>query len=304
MPGKHTAAAPSTTIDRARRDDAHPEQDGDNSILAVGFPAHAKRLRLKPIRAAAAQATRGVAVAPFGRELHEGVAGRDVVAVKRALRAWKPTSITNRTSTYGAGAVKAVAAFQKAHRKPGTGVYDKATHALLAPFFDAYGVFLLMHSQPAEPSPRKKLVIAALALMNYHRDTGRVHYTEDKRRMSVVRNREKVPFSHVLWEDCSSFVTACYFLAGLPDPNGSRYNGSGYTGTLGENGRVVATPFPGDVTLYPSAKAPRWPWGHTTIAIGDDTTKPATHCLSHGAEGNPVLLAIDYRKIGQHRSYL
>jgi hypothetical protein len=246
----------------------------------------------------------GVAVAPFERELREGMVGKDVVAVKRALRAWKPTSISNKTNTYGPGAVKAVAAFQKAHGKAATGVYDKATHALLAPFFDSFGVFLLMHSEAAEPPPRRKLVMAAFALYNYHRDTGKMHYTEDNRRMSVVRFKEKVPFSRVIWEDCSSFVTACYFLAGVPDPNGRGYDGQGYTGTLGQHGKVVATAFPGDVVLYPNQKVRGWPWAHTTIAVGDDVTKPATGCISHGAEGNPSLLKIDYRTVGEIRSYV
>ena len=247
--------------------------------------------------------SKGVAIAPFERELHEGMVGRDVVAVKRALQARRRGSISNRTHVFGPGAVKAVKQLQKAHGRPQTGIYDKPTHSLLAPFFDAYGVWLLMHSQPDLPA-RRRLVMAGLALLNYHHATGRMHYTESPDRMTIVRHKLKPPFRRVIYEDCSSFIAGCFFLAGLPDPNGQGYNGRGYTGTLGEHGHVVSRPFPGDITLYPSKKAPRWPWGHTTLAIGDDLSKPATRCLSHGDEGDPIVLAIDYRRIGEHRSFL
>jgi putative peptidoglycan binding protein len=290
-----------TSIDRAPLDEPHVEGDGDNSVLALRFPEHARKLGLSLV--GDGNITGTVGIAPFGRVLKEGARGEDVVAVKRALHAWKPTSISNKTQTYGPKAVRAVRLLQKAHDKPQTGIYDKPTHSLLAPYFDAWGVWLLMHSQHTL-ALRKRVVMAGLAVYNYHRLTGRVHYTEGKDRMSIVRLKLKPPFTRVIREDCSSYITACFYVAGAADPNGLHYNGEGYTGTLGEHGRVVRTPFPGDIILYPSAKTPLWPWAHTALAIGDDVNKPATRCLSHGREGDPLILPITYRRIGQFRSFI
>ena len=50
--------------------------------------------------------------------------------------------------------------------------------------------------------------------------------------------------------DCSSFVTLCYKAAGAPDPNGQDYDGTGYTGTLVQQGRWVDDPEPGDLVFY------------------------------------------------------
>jgi len=288
-----------TSIDDAPFDQPHADGDGDNSILAVRFPEHARRLELT----GPADSDASVRIVPFGRVLREGAKGLDVVAVKRALHAWKPASISNRAQIFGPQAVRSVKLLQKAHGQPQSGIYDKPTHCLLAPYFDSYGVWLLTDAQQATLL-RKRIVMAGLAVYNYHRQTGRVHYTEGQDRMSIVRLKLKPPFARVLREDCSSYVTGCFHIAGAPDPNGLHYNGEGYTGTLGEHGRRVAKPFPGDIVLYPSAKAPRWPWGHTALAIGDDVGKPATRCLSHGREGDPLILPINYRRIGEFRSFV
>jgi hypothetical protein len=53
MPSKEVAAKPATSIDRARRDRARPDDDHDNSVHAASFPAHAKKLGLKPAGKAA-----------------------------------------------------------------------------------------------------------------------------------------------------------------------------------------------------------------------------------------------------------
>ena len=50
--------------------------------------------------------------------------------------------------------------------------------------------------------------------------------------------------------DCSGFVILCYKMAGLPDPNGTNYNGSGFTGSLIQQGVSVPRPNIGDLAFW------------------------------------------------------
>jgi cell wall-associated NlpC family hydrolase len=50
--------------------------------------------------------------------------------------------------------------------------------------------------------------------------------------------------------DCSSTATEVYHEAGAPDPNGTNYNGYGYTGTLWNHGTYVSEPRAGDLAFY------------------------------------------------------
>jgi cell wall-associated NlpC family hydrolase len=54
----------------------------------------------------------------------------------------------------------------------------------------------------------------------------------------------------ILRLDCSEFVTLVYKAAGVVDPNGRGYNGTGYTGTLVANGTRTSNPQPGDLVFY------------------------------------------------------
>ena len=88
-------------------------------------------------------------------------------------------------------------------------------------------------------------------------------------------------------EDCSSFFTGVYYEAGAPDPNGRGYDGTGFTGTMAQNGRrVLAPPRPGDANMYGPAPT----YSHTTVSIS------ASRCISHGSQPGPYLLDIRYRR--------
>lgn len=50
--------------------------------------------------------------------------------------------------------------------------------------------------------------------------------------------------------DCSGYVTLLYKAAGLPDPNGNKYNGYGNTATLEAQGSPVLIPRPGDLAFW------------------------------------------------------
>ncbi len=135
-------------------------------------------------------------------------------------------------------------------------------------------------------SARHKVVAAAYGGYS-NRDS--IHYTQDGRRMEGVRKQIRPPrFPN--WEDCSSFATWCYWAAGAPDPNGLGYNGSGFTGTQVEHGRVTANPRPGDLVFYGGTSAVP---GHVAVYVGNGRV------ISHGQESGPMLYPIDYNR-GTH----
>lgn len=276
--------------------DQDPGVDGDDSVHT---DSEARTLLAAITPPAPKQPpTSRVLVVPLPREIHQGMFGKDVRAVKRALRAWRPAVLTNATTEAGAGFVKAVKKFQQSHGLHVDGVYGKLTHAKLAVFFDSYGVWLLQHTHIT--TKRQLLQANALALYHYGQTTGRVHYTQSPLRMSIVRHKWKPPFTgRTVYEDCSSSLTGLMWEAGAPDPNGFGYNGQGYTGTLYNHGRRVQVPFPGDFMLCGNP-----PGHHVYMALGDDTRLRATHGWSHGSEGGPRLVNLFYRPVTSIHAYL
>lgn len=83
--------------------------------------------------------------------------------------------------------------------------------------------------------------------------------------------------------DCSAFVTLCFFWAGLPDPNGLRYNHEGYTGTLLSHGKRVALKNvrAGDVVVYGTGTGV-----HTAIVVEASLTGRIL-TVSMGQNGDP-----------------
>lgn len=139
----------------------------------------------------------------------------------------------------------------------------------------------------ATPAARLKLGMDALIAQ---RVKGLVHYTQDARRMTIVRKHLVPPFGKtVIYEDCSSAVTGLYFMAGLHDPNDLHYSGYGYTGTLAEHGKKVwGAPKVGDLVFYGPGK----PWHHVACVY---SVTNGVKVFSHGHEGGPLIVALDYR---------
>ncbi len=50
--------------------------------------------------------------------------------------------------------------------------------------------------------------------------------------------------------DCSGFAILCYKASGALDPNGTNYNGQGYTGSLLARGKRTDSPQPGDLCFW------------------------------------------------------
>lgn len=245
---------------------------------------------------------RRTVVIPFGRPLRLGSRGRDVVAVKRALaRAGHgPKRLRGLTPLYGPFTVRHVKAFQRKHPGVPTGHYGPPTHDRLARHFDDYALFLYLGGGAAARETRIRRKIVAACLLG-HAKRGLIHYTQTAKRMQGVRERIRPPRVPA-FEDCSSFSTWVYWVAGGPDPNGRGYDGQGWTGTLCQAGRAVslAEAKPGDLVFYGRGA----PWGHVAILVTvGGARRPMV--VSHGSEGGPYLLELDYRADrGQIRAYL
>jgi hypothetical protein len=119
---------------------------------------------------------------------------------------------------------------------------------------------------------------AKWGVANAHRFT----YSEGPKRMSAVHKKGELP----IISDCSAFVTICYSWAGAPDPNGSNYNGYGYTGTLLTHGEKIplSEVQPGDVIVY----GPGTGW-HTAIVV---SAGPDPITVSMGRQGDPSYVRV------------
>lgn len=292
-------------------DDTPVDKDADNSVLANGSPILSeeehRRLLSVDNTARLSENLKGLKLSqpkhvPFLRPLHYGNVGYDVLALKRALskagfRDWGKWGTP--AKGYGAQLKREVAQFQKKNHLPVTGRYDEKTHSALSKYFDSYGVYLLLEEKKTfpvfDPKKKQRLGIVNTAIFGYHnRDA--IHYTESGLRMYGVRNHIKPP-QVTRWEDCSSFATWCYWVAGAPDPNGLGYNGQGFTGTLIQHGTRVTHPSlsPGDLIFFGHQTIP----SHVAIYIGSN------RIVSHGSEGGPYLLPWNYRSdIHSMRSYI
>ena len=216
-------------------------------------------------------------VVQFKRTLKKGARGPDVVAVKRALRVAKVYKIKPATSQLGPKAVTAIRKFQKANKLKVDGVYGINTHRKLMRYFDGYGALLMARApDPATMTTSIRQRILAEALWGYN-NRGRIHYVQ-ARPMRSLRKGHSLPQS----TDCSEFATTCYKRAGAIDPSGWLFNGYGNTDSQMRRGRQVSLSQAkiGDLVFYR---------GHVAIYAGHGRV------VSHGSEGGPYLVHIDYR---------
>lgn len=229
-------------------------------------------------------------VVPFKRNLHHGMHGNDVLATKRALahaglRKWG----YGFTEKAGDRWVRDIKHFQKKSGLKVDGVYGPATHKKLLKYFDKRAAYLYNHFHLARVSLRDKVVANALFGYNHGSE---IHYTQGSLRMYGVRNHIHPP-SIPRYEDCSSFVTWCYYAAGAPDPNHLGFNGYGFTGTLASHGVRTSTPRPGDLGFY------GWfPYHHVVVYVGNG------RAVSQGMEIGPQLLNPYFPGFSHWRSYL
>lgn len=117
------------------------------------------------------------------------------------------------------------------------------------------------------------------------RNSGPIHYSQ-LRPMDGVNRPGKLP----LYTDCSAFVTLCYRWGGAADPNGSNYNGYGFTGTLMRHlTRIRETALrPGDLVTFGA-----YPGNHVVIMVGSGANGL---CVSHGQERGPLRYELSVAK--------
>lgn len=233
-------------------------------------------------------------IVPLKRTLRLGDVGPDVTALKRALAKtglYRPTG-GKATPQFGKALQLGLKKFQRKWKIPADGVYGPRTHRKLMPRYDLASAHL-MSLAPAGVGGTldRRGAVVAEATWGYN-NRAAIHYSQ-ARPMPSINAGHRLPQTH----DCSGFATACYKRAGAADPNALGYSGYGWTGTLATHGRSVslAAARPGDLVFYGSG----YPYSHVAVYVG------AGRVVSHGSEGGPYLLNIDYRRDRRViRSYL
>jgi peptidoglycan hydrolase-like protein with peptidoglycan-binding domain len=274
--------------------DEPEEHTGDDSVLAEtgGKALAVDHPALAGPHTVSRPAARKRRVVPFVRPLKFGMRGNDVVALKRALVHAKVRKPQRATRLFGATLRRDVRKFQQRSGLHVDGVYGRSTHAKLAPHYDNYGVWLLLHTtKPPDPrtAARQNVLVAAYLAYN---NRYAIHYTQGPLRMMGVTQHLKLP-KFPTWADCSAFATWCYYAAGLPDPNHLGYNGQGFTGTLAPHGRSVAVPSPADLEFYGHGD-----YDHVIVCVS------ASRGISHGSEDGPRLVLLNYRQDRTTRSFI
>lgn len=229
----------------------------------------------------------------FPHTMKAGDRGDTVLAMKRALSMagfgrWKVF-----TKLWGKDTTILLKRFQAKHGLQQDGVYGLQTHKKLAHYYDRYGMKIMndeFHRLQIATDPAQKMVSAALAIYNFCKMTGRGQYTQTARRMSIVRNRWRIPFNPAVWlyEDCSSSLTGISWEANIPDPNHLSYSGQGYTGSLSVNGFRTQVPIPGSFGFYGAF----WPYHHVVMCI---STRGSTPLVFSWGSSLPKILPWNYR---------
>lgn len=143
---------------------------------------------------------------------------------------------------------------------------------------------------PAETKIREKIVEYCEWGI---RSQARIHYAQIR---PIPHGTPAAMKTLPLATDCSGFATMAYKYAGAPDPNGSGYDGHGYTGTMLQHGVKVTTPLPGDLILFGA-----FPGHHVTLYM--ETWHGAWLTCSHGGEYGPIRILNHREEMAQGVPY-
>jgi cell wall-associated NlpC family hydrolase len=112
-------------------------------------------------------------------------------------------------------------------------------------------------------------------------------------RYAEVRPMPNSLTSNPCTTDCSGFVTLIYKAIGAADPNGTAYNGSGYTGTLMKNGIEVKRADIADLAFWQNPD-------HVAIVVGTGTDP---QIVQFGGPPSPVKSTVQSES-PYHESFL
>jgi len=198
--------------------------------------------------------------------LHAGDSGAAVKIMQQGLHKALPVKATNLLNgAYGSRTIDDVEVFKRAMKiYPDGTIFGSTAWAALKPYLtlkQRIAVRLVPDPKLSTGDARRKRIVAE-AMWLY---ANRWKFT-----YAQVRPYPRPPNLRDLrysrrW-DCSSTVTACYHAGGAPDPNGSAYNGSGYTGTLVRYGAWTSALKLGDLCFYGSSRSLP---SHVAIYVGN-----------------------------------
>lgn len=214
------------------------------------------------------------------RVLTYGAKGRDVTAyqraVRKALKHFGLVSVNRRNGAYGVGTLTDTLRLQMRKGIEATGRVGTLTWTAVDPYLDLYGKSLLIPKAKPKTPPGQLVAHQARVMATF----------------APKRYTQQRPYAGTLpvWKaqggDCSGTSILIYKLAKQPDPNHTNYDGTGWTGSLMQQGvsvpEIVAKP--GDLTLYGRGAA-----DHVVVEIGGGQV------VSHGSAGGPRVLPRHYR---------
>jgi hypothetical protein len=133
----------------------------------------------------------------------------------------------------------------------------------------------------ATPAQRSRLVALMDALIA---ERAEIHYAQIRPMRTIHLTRPAYPMTM----DCSEAVTCLCKWAGLKDPNGLHYNGSGYTGTMLDHLPHYHNPAnanAGALVVFGPGTGE-----HVGMVLEPDHRNPLL--FSHGSEAGPVAIRL------------
>lgn len=216
--------------------------------------------------------------------------GNDVRYVQRLLAGnnkWKknfrPGTVDGVYGEKTAGAVKAAKWYlgypaTKCNRICGGTLVNYLTGAARLPYS-----YRLRKRRRARMTIRERMVAEAQWAI---RNEPAIHYAQIRPIPYARWGNHNLPIT----TDCSGSITCIYKKAGAPDPNGRRYDGSGYTGTMLAHQRHITKDAlrKGDNIVFGSGSG-----NHVVMVMeaGDDPL-----CFSHGQEAGPIAIRLSALK--------